>query len=547
MQQNLILWLFLTKYLSYVSGSGPESESVQLSLFSNSALYPPSFSTSWLSELQYTIPSSVSWSSLSIKGLLLLPQNIDMYYFQCLWSEGMFGFLYLNDHLICTTNVYENTPFTQWNISYVEEETKSRTVILRSEIYVNGSNTTRESGYSFDIQWSFSNNDTFRTINGTYLRFDENNTNYQYLTQREQLQLQHYNNTWKDWLATNFLIAARMPDSFGVFGKKGIDRFVFETNNNHSYWSFELTEKNATVLYEFAVAKNNDPMIKSELYVRLTLINIDTNVMKVGTVVSSRFLWSRVGDVWSDCVSQQKQGEMYCLFENRMIGMAMTFSLFSGNKPSVRYCNTTNANCTQYFSFAFPGVNTSVLFTTNESISSNDEIAMFVDEFREKQYQHIASFGNFTDLYNGIETVMMYNWIYSPSESTFGIISRSWGWLNGNDYDFKYVIFDWDNIFGSYLYALFASDSNNDYMFYSVLNIITVIKTKTVYGFVPNFKWIVPRDDFGPNTLCYSNDRTEPPIGAMVVWKLYEQFGGLIYVLYLSQSLSQDLFAHFNA
>eukprot|EP00052_Salpingoeca_macrocollata_P008841 m.69760 g.69760 ORF g.69760 m.69760 type:complete len:177 (+) comp16793_c2_seq3:284-814(+) len=76
--------------------------------------------------------------------------------------------------------------------------------------------------------------------------------------------------------------------------------------------------------------------------------------------------------------------------------------------------------------------------------------------------------------------------IYTPAEAgLIAPVSRSWGsFTKTHRPDFQYVIFDWDNIFASYIAA-----QHNDPAGYKFAqsNLIQVIKSSTAAGFVPNF------------------------------------------------------------
>ena len=87
-------------------------------------------------------------------------------------------------------------------------------------------------------------------------------------------------------------------------------------------------------------------------------------------------------------------------------------------------------------------------------------------------------------------------------------VSRQWDAVKGpHNLDWGYVIFDWDNIFATYMTSLSSKD-----IAYS--NFIQVIRSKTAMGFVPNFS------AGGSKSL----DRTEPPIGAKVLLEMHNKF-----------------------
>jgi hypothetical protein len=83
-------------------------------------------------------------------------------------------------------------------------------------------------------------------------------------------------------------------------------------------------------------------------------------------------------------------------------------------------------------------------------------------------------------------------------------------------------IFDWDNIFATYMTSLSSKE-----IAYS--NFIQVIRSKTALGFVPNFS------AGGSKSI----DRTEPPIGAKVLLEMYKKFKDL----WIVELLFDDLLA----
>lgn len=141
-----------------------------------------------------------------------------------------------------------------------------------------------------------------------------------------------------------------------------------------------------------------------------------------------------------------------------------------------------------------------------------------IEAARAKEVARIAVFTNDEeggDRYTtkeGLQAATMWNYIYTPAE--YGPIlpvSRSWDFVTHpmND-DWAYVIFDWDNIFASYMSSM---DPTGKDIAYS--NFIQVIRSRTAKGFVPNFAAGGTK----------SADRTEPPIGAKVLLEMYRKYG----------------------
>eukprot|EP00301_Raphidiophrys_heterophryoidea_P017925 c2923_g1_i1.p1 GENE.c2923_g1_i1~~c2923_g1_i1.p1 ORF type:complete len:932 (-),score=169.29 c2923_g1_i1:264-3059(-) len=117
---------------------------------------------------------------------------------------------------------------------------------------------------------------------------------------------------------------------------------------------------------------------------------------------------------------------------------------------------------------------------------------------------------------------LMWNWLYVPCEyGPFVVAGRGWSFTGTFlTTDFNYAVFDWDNIFSSYMLSLDAKD-----LAYS--NMIQIIKAKTCNGFVPNYS----------AGGLKSQDRTEPPIGAKVLLEMYNKYHDTWIVEYLFDDL----------
>ena len=103
-----------------------------------------------------------------------------------------------------------------------------------------------------------------------------------------------------------------------------------------------------------------------------------------------------------------------------------------------------------------------------------------------------------------IETVFGWDTIYEPSQArVVSPVSRVWsvGWGG-------YVLFDWDTFFAASMAAVGDRDL-------AYADAIETLREETPEGFVPNYAraggW-------------KSSDRSEPPVGAITVLRLYRQF-----------------------
>eukprot|EP01079_Euglenida_sp_SAG-EU17-18_P002855 gene2855-3450_t len=153
-----------------------------------------------------------------------------------------------------------------------------------------------------------------------------------------------------------------------------------------------------------------------------------------------------------------------------------------------------------------------VTSSTGISTVSGDSISAMASRLtaaRAVEMQRYQRFGDLAEVKAAAQAGVMWNYIYNPVEfGPLAPVSRGWSFTQGAvDTDWTYVIFDWDNIFASYLLSIDSRD-----LAYS--NYIQVIKSKTVDGFVPNFAAAQVK----------SSDRTEPPIGAKVLLEMYTKY-----------------------
>jgi putative isomerase len=133
-----------------------------------------------------------------------------------------------------------------------------------------------------------------------------------------------------------------------------------------------------------------------------------------------------------------------------------------------------------------------------------EEIRKIVEDRKTSHLQHASQYGELGDTYAAIQTSMAWDTIYDPAKDrVVSPVSRIWNCNNGG-----YTLFCWDNYFAAYLASL-------DHKDLAYANAIEITKEKTEQGFVPNCAW---GNGFS------SKDRSQPPVGSMVVRELYRKF-----------------------
>ena len=133
------------------------------------------------------------------------------------------------------------------------------------------------------------------------------------------------------------------------------------------------------------------------------------------------------------------------------------------------------------------------------------EIQAIIARRRDDHLRQRAAYGDLAEVYAAIQTCMAWDTIYEPEHGrVVSPVSRIWnvGWGG-------YVLFEWDNYFAAYMAAI----DNKDVAY---ANAVEMTHEITETGLVPNFATV---------NGCASRDRSEPPVGALVVRELYRKFG----------------------
>jgi hypothetical protein len=134
-------------------------------------------------------------------------------------------------------------------------------------------------------------------------------------------------------------------------------------------------------------------------------------------------------------------------------------------------------------------------------------ISEHYDRFTEKNKK---KYGEHYDEYNAMQNVLGWDNIYDPTiDRVITPVSRIWnvGWSNNKDLG-GFVLFCWDTYFAS---MMLATDSRE----LAYANAVEITRGITEAGFVPNF--------YTENNYK-SRDRSQPPVGSLAVWTIYEKY-----------------------
>ncbi len=202
-------------------------------------------------------------------------------------------------------------------------------------------------------------------------------------------------------------------------------------------------------------------------------------------VFSTGMLWNRPG-----AITKSKSG-----IEARL--PARTISLFlTGN-------DTADVNIPVTGSYFSAELKSPIGLSTGKP-RSVAEIQSVLTEQERVYHQSVVRFSDRAPVADAIQTVLGWDTIYEPEKSrVISPVSRIWsvGWGG-------YVLFDWDTFFAATLSAV----GNRDLAY---ANALEILRETTPQGFVPNY---------ARSADWKSNDRSEPPVGAITLLGLYDKF-----------------------
>jgi len=244
-----------------------------------------------------------------------------------------------------------------------------------------------------------------------------------------------------------------------------------------SYNGFEVTWAGAKLSVQAAHAGDD-------------LVMLVTPIAKTGTLphtafFSVGFLWNRPGQVAKD------GDHIVASAPNRRI------AIFLAGADSNDPYTTIEA---PYFSADLTGP---VGLSTGKPRSVR-EIEEIVDQQHSALTESHLKNPRLAPVLDAIETTLAWDTIYEPrGQRVISPVSRLWN-LNWGGY----VLFDWDTFFAADMAAVGSRDL-------AYANALEILNEATPAGFVPNF---------GRAGNWRSFDRSEPPVGAITVLSLYQQY-----------------------
>jgi putative isomerase len=301
---------------------------------------------------------------------------------------------------------------------------------------------------------------------------------------------------WNTWNTRSVLSHVLLPSGFSInLGLKEykdgnylkevlVGRLDSESEKVHpglrsfdgSYTELHLEWKGITLFIQSA--KEQDDLL-------LLVTPIENQKVPVTLIVESGFLWNREG-----YVTRTKETLVAHLPE-KDVNVHVT-------EPVIEEVNVETQS-----PFLAIRLDKCVGISTGRKRSTK-QIAEMITESKHKEQKRIQKYGELADVYEAVQTCLAWDTIYDPmNDRVVSPVTRIWNCRKGG-----YALFCWDNYFAAYM----ASLENKDLAY---ANAIEITREKVDRGFVPNCAW---------GNGFKSHDRSQPPVGSLVVKELYRKF-----------------------
>ncbi len=309
--------------------------------------------------------------------------------------------------------------------------------------------------------------------------------------------MQNLKSGWNTWNVRSVLSHVHLPDAFAIslglktydtgrclreplIGRKGPPRANLEKifpgphAYDGSFTSLELQWSNHKIRVETAVDDG-------DWFARVTPLT--THVKAPALTIEAAVLWNRPGQACRDGDSLTIKNV------NRTITVRAT--------GTARHDEPVVEMTSPYLLVVLDGP--VLVSTSGRRLSDAGQI---IDRHRD---QYVASRSSLSEAHHAMQICLAWDTIYDPfNDRVISPVSRIWSCNSGG-----WVLFDWDTYFAAWM----ASVEHKELAY---ANAIAITEEVTERGFIPNFSH--------PSGFK-SRDRSQPPVGALVVQALCDRFG----------------------
>jgi putative isomerase len=312
---------------------------------------------------------------------------------------------------------------------------------------------------------------------------------------------------WNTWYNNSILTHALLPEGFAINlcintkDNKAYLKDAFKASeilkrpekvslglrsDDGSYTSLSLQYLGINVTVETATDGNDEIILVSPA-------NPSENFL----VVEAGLLWNKEGLIG------MSQNKLIGKFANKFISVSSTTTPVS---------NTYTISTAPRLTFVLKNEIGIYTGKTRNLLT----IKRIIATHRETQQKKVDGYGGLSESFLAMQSILAWNTIYdAANHRVLTPVSRLWNMIWGG-----YALFEWDNYFASYMFSMF-----NKKLAYA--NAVEITKAITPAGFVPNFATTGGYQSASgePVILRTSSwDRSEPPVGSMIVLEIYKKY-----------------------
>jgi len=494
-----------------------------LSIYGNSAMHGEPEVQKDIPDLDVGLPLDRAYSA-EVVGQLVYDAD-SFFAFECIFTRAQIAIVWVDDHLVCHTDPPFSTAVgtSDGTPMYPLRGAKGKAVPLVIHVYSNLTSATHSQELGVNVRWIHlaASVPQARAPASEAVPASSLLPSLPPLELRRRALQQSTKQGWNAW-SYNLLNVVKLPESCSVTiglcelstGKCLLDTFIEDQNakvrvgmfaTDFSYWQFYLGFQGINVSMSYSGGEH--------LTILAEPVNCGrgpggANCSDFVVVVMPSYKWERVGGV---SIAQDKSSITYSPLGLGEVELRLTHR---SSNLSLRLAAVGAGALVLPLDQGAVGLQDSV--HSGQAPPSVDELRSFVEDARRREIARIGAFtgdvegGDRFATKEALQAATMWNLIYTPTEyGPVFPVSRSWNFVEKPlSKDWQYVIFDWDNIFASYMSSYDPTSKDFAYS-----NFIQVIRSRTAKGFVPNYAAA------GKKSL----DRTEPPIGAKVLLEMYKK------------------------
>ncbi len=301
---------------------------------------------------------------------------------------------------------------------------------------------------------------------------------------------------WNTWDNRSILTYVFLPDELAVSVR-------IKDGSSGEYLPFAFpgnrvkgTEKVETIAHkpdgsftELNLAWRNIPVTVQtvasgdDLYIRITRRD-DPATCRDSLIVKNEFFYAQQGTI------KVEEGTLIAEVNQKQF---RTFIL--RQKGNVRDSESLSA-----------GLNGQIYIACGKEIPTY-EIDSLIKTHQEEWNTEKSKYGDYAESYNAIQNAVNWSVVYDPVNKEPAIpVARTWSFGWGEGKPGGWIRFCWDNFFVAYMQSM----TSRELAFSEAIEMCNYIDE---FGFVPNFT--------GPFNLA-SRDRSQPPVGSMMVKEIYK-------------------------